>query len=84
MARGHGGQVMPAIWFRYDLTPITVAYTENRKPAYHFLTMVSIQGQVTEYQNMIMILHIVRFSGTTHILHTDCESSWACCTVICR
>ena len=48
MARGLGGQVMHAIWFRYDLTPITVAYTENRKPAYHFHTMVSIQGQVTE------------------------------------
>ena len=23
LAYGHGGRVMPAIWFRYDLTPIT-------------------------------------------------------------
>jgi len=31
---------MPALWFRYDLSPITVAYTEKRQPFYHFLTMV--------------------------------------------
>lgn len=40
-SRAHGGIVMPAIWFRYDLTPITVSYTQYRKPFYHFLTMVS-------------------------------------------
>jgi len=40
LAYGHGGQVMPALWFRYDLSPITVAYTEKRQPFYHFLTMV--------------------------------------------
>ncbi|KAF6023656.1 ERGIC1 [Bugula neritina] len=39
LAYGHGGQVMPALWFRYDLSPITVAYTEKRQPFYHFLTM---------------------------------------------
>ncbi|KAL4231854.1 Endoplasmic reticulum-Golgi intermediate compartment protein 1 [Mactra antiquata] len=37
---GHGGHVMPAIWFRYELSPITAQYTEKRKPFYHFLTMV--------------------------------------------
>merc|ERR1712107_761895 len=25
---GHGGRVVPAIWFRYDLNPITVKYHE--------------------------------------------------------
>lgn len=40
VAYGHGQRVMPAIWFRYELTPITVKYTEQRKPFYHFITMV--------------------------------------------
>lgn len=38
---GHGGRMMPAIWFRYDLSPITVRYKEKRKPFYTFLTTVS-------------------------------------------
>ena len=33
---------MPAVWFRYELTPITVKYTERRQPVYHFITMVSM------------------------------------------
>jgi len=37
---GHGGRAMPAIWFRYELSPITVQYFERRKPFYHFLTTV--------------------------------------------
>lgn len=37
---GHGGRVMPAIWFRYDLSPITVRYKERRKPFYTFLTTI--------------------------------------------
>ena len=37
---GHGGRVVPAIWFRYDLNPITVKYHESRPPLYHFLTTV--------------------------------------------
>lgn len=28
------------IWFRYELNPITIKYTEHRQPIYHFLTMV--------------------------------------------
>ncbi|KAG8188412.1 hypothetical protein JTE90_007987 [Oedothorax gibbosus] len=36
----HTGRIMPAIWFRYDLTPITVKYTETRPPLYSFLTTV--------------------------------------------
>jgi hypothetical protein len=37
----HGGyQAPPAIWFKYDLNPITVKYTEKRKPFYSFLTMI--------------------------------------------
>jgi hypothetical protein len=37
---GHGGKAIPAIWFRYDLNPITVKYHETRPPLYHFLTTV--------------------------------------------
>ncbi|CAL1544392.1 unnamed protein product [Lymnaea stagnalis] len=37
---GHGGVASPAIWFRYDLSPITVRYTEKTKPFYTFLVMV--------------------------------------------
>lgn len=40
LAYGHGGRVLPAIWFRYDLTPITVKYTERMKPFYSFLTTI--------------------------------------------
>jgi len=31
----------PAVWFHYELSPLTVIYTERRKPIYHFLTTVS-------------------------------------------
>ncbi len=37
---GHGGRVVPAIWFRYDLNPITVRYHETRPPLYHFVTTI--------------------------------------------
>lgn len=37
----HSGRIMPAIWFRYDLTPITVKYTRRSVPLYSFLTSVS-------------------------------------------
>lgn len=40
ISMGHGGRVIPAIWFRYDLNPITVKYHETRPPLYHFLTTV--------------------------------------------
>jgi len=37
----HGGYRAPAaIWLRYDLNPITVKYTEKRKPFYSFLTTI--------------------------------------------
>lgn len=41
----HGGVAMPAIWFRYELSPITVRYKEKRKPFYTFLTTVSHKVQ---------------------------------------
>ncbi|XP_060563221.1 endoplasmic reticulum-Golgi intermediate compartment protein 1-like isoform X2 [Ruditapes philippinarum] len=31
---------MPAVWFKYEMSPITVRYTESQKPFYHFLTTV--------------------------------------------
>ncbi|XP_071545931.1 endoplasmic reticulum-Golgi intermediate compartment protein 1-like [Panulirus ornatus] len=36
----HGGRVVPAVWFRYDLTPITVKYHRKRPPFYSFITTV--------------------------------------------
>ncbi|CAG5098291.1 Oidioi.mRNA.OKI2018_I69.XSR.g15534.t1.cds [Oikopleura dioica] len=30
----------PAIWFRYEIAPITVKYTHKKKPFYHLLTTV--------------------------------------------
>lgn len=36
----HGGRALPAIWFRYELSPITVRYKERRKPFYTFLTTI--------------------------------------------
>lgn len=41
MAYSHTGRIIPAIWFRYDLSPITVKYTERRQPFYRFVTTVS-------------------------------------------
>lgn len=41
VAYSHTGRIVPAIWFRYDLSPITVKYTERRQPFYRFITTVS-------------------------------------------
>lgn len=41
VAYSHTGRIIPAIWFRYDLSPITVKYTERRQPFYRFVTTVS-------------------------------------------
>ncbi|XP_053406768.1 endoplasmic reticulum-Golgi intermediate compartment protein 1-like isoform X2 [Mercenaria mercenaria] len=30
----------PAVWFKYEMSPITVQYTETRKPFYRYLTTV--------------------------------------------
>ncbi|EMP33462.1 60S ribosomal protein L26, partial [Chelonia mydas] len=40
VAYSHTGRIIPAIWFRYDLSPITVKYTERRQPLYRFITSV--------------------------------------------
>ncbi|KAL0608410.1 Endoplasmic reticulum-Golgi intermediate compartment protein 1 [Plecturocebus cupreus] len=45
VAYSHTGRIIPAIWFRYDLSPITVKYTERRQPLYRFITTVSGLGQ---------------------------------------
>ena len=34
----HAGFIMPTVWFKYDLSPIKIKYTEKRKPLYHFIT----------------------------------------------
>lgn len=40
VAYSHTGRIIPAIWFRYDISPITVKYTERRPPLYKFITTV--------------------------------------------
>ncbi|XP_075261608.1 endoplasmic reticulum-Golgi intermediate compartment protein 1-like [Convolutriloba macropyga] len=36
----HGMRMLPAIWFKYQLTPITIKYSLEDKPFYHFLTTI--------------------------------------------
>jgi len=36
---GFSGHVIPAIWFKYDINPISIKYKERRKPFYEFLCM---------------------------------------------
>lgn len=48
VAYSHTGRIIPAIWFRYDLSPITVKYTERRQPLYRFITTVSGWGACGE------------------------------------
>ena len=31
---------MPSIWFRYDLSPVTVKFTQWRESIFHFLVQV--------------------------------------------
>lgn len=33
------GQVIPAIWFKYDINPISVKYKKHRRPLYEFVCM---------------------------------------------
>jgi len=45
ISMGHGGRIVPALWFRYDLSPITVRYYHRRAPMYTFLTtMCAVVG----------------------------------------
>ncbi|VBB27258.1 unnamed protein product [Acanthocheilonema viteae] len=36
----YSGKLMPALWFRYELQPITIKYTERRQPFYTFITSI--------------------------------------------
>ena len=38
----HNKRAKPAVWFKYELTPITVLYQEKQKPLYGFLTTVRV------------------------------------------
>lgn len=40
MAYHHSGRVIPAVWFKYELQPITVKYAEHRQSFYTFLTSI--------------------------------------------
>lgn len=39
IALGFSGRIIPAIWFKYDINPISVKYKERRKPFYEFICM---------------------------------------------
>ncbi|MPC22673.1 Endoplasmic reticulum-Golgi intermediate compartment protein 1 [Portunus trituberculatus] len=43
---GHGGRVVPALWFKYDLTPITVKYLRKRQPFYSFITKTGAKVKI--------------------------------------
>lgn len=36
----HSGKIIPAVWFKYELQPITLKQTEQRQSFYAFLTSV--------------------------------------------
>jgi len=36
---GFTGRVIPAIWFKYDINPISVKYKKHRRPLYEFICM---------------------------------------------
>lgn len=36
---GFSGHIIPAIWFKYDINPISVKYKRHRRPFYEFLCM---------------------------------------------
>jgi len=36
----HGRRLTPAAWFRYEISPLTVKYTEKRQPFYRFITTI--------------------------------------------
>jgi len=38
IALSHSGKFLPAVWFKYDLNPITIKYSHRRKPFYSFIT----------------------------------------------
>eukprot|EP00794_Sanderia_malayensis_P005134 gene5134-5782_t len=49
---GHGHGIIPAVWFRYDLSAITVKYTEKRKPLYHFITTNIVRPRFNSNTNV--------------------------------
>ena len=36
----HGRKMSPAAWFRYEISPLTVKYTEKKQPFYKFITTI--------------------------------------------
>ncbi|KAL6723203.1 hypothetical protein Aduo_018233 [Ancylostoma duodenale] len=40
LAYHHSGQIIPAVWFKYSLQPITVKHKEWRQSFYYFLTSI--------------------------------------------
>lgn len=48
------GRVMPAIWFKYNINPITIKYHPQSRPLYSFLTNVcAIVGGVASIASCI-------------------------------
>jgi len=52
--RSFVGRASPALWFRYDLSPLTVKYREHGEPFFSFLTAIcAVVGGVFTVANMI-------------------------------
>lgn len=62
---GFTGHVIPAVWFKYDINPISVKYKERRKPFYEFIVMTCaiIGGTFT----VISLLDSLVFSASNII-----------------
>ncbi|XP_006524887.1 endoplasmic reticulum-Golgi intermediate compartment protein 1 isoform X7 [Mus musculus] len=70
VAYSHTGRIIPAIWFRYDLSPITVKYTERRQPLYRFITTkvhLGTKGADTDLCHHRRNLHCRRHSGLLYL-----------------
>uniref|UniRef100_H0YPW2 Endoplasmic reticulum-Golgi intermediate compartment protein n=1 Tax=Taeniopygia guttata TaxID=59729 RepID=H0YPW2_TAEGU len=69
VAYSHTGRIIPAIWFRYDLSPITVKYTERRQPLYRFITSDTEVFWVfyTEFYS-VLLLGLIRSASSRHFL----------------
>ncbi|KAH0520795.1 Endoplasmic reticulum-Golgi intermediate compartment protein 1 [Microtus ochrogaster] len=79
VAYSHTGRIIPAIWFRYDLSPITVKYTERRQPLYRFITTSAPLREETSTETRLQPQRALsRFpaagSGESHSLR-DCATA---------
>lgn len=73
----YSGKLMPALWFRYELQPITIKYTERRQPFYTFITSVcfcfflfndiALRKLISGYKTYLLMTQIF-FEGNLNVL----------------